>query len=124
MKWKKCKRGGEKVINCMYTATPNDTERYYLRNILLCISGAKSFIDLLKDGDRKCYSFQEACQRLGLLEDDSQWHNTWAEVATFQMPYQLRRMLAMILTHGIVILHIHCNCGSIIWIIQLKVIRE
>jgi len=45
-------------------------------------------IDLLKVGDRQCDSFQEACQRLGLLKDDSQWLNTLAEAATFQMPYQ------------------------------------
>ena len=83
-KWKKRQRRGEKVISRMYAASPNDTERYYLRNILLHIPGAKSFIDLLKVGDGQCDSFHEACQRLGLLKDDSQWHNTLAEAATFK----------------------------------------
>ena len=68
--------------------------------MLLHTPGANSYADLLKVGDRKCNSFKETCHCLGLLKDDAQWHNTLAEAATFRMPYQLRRMLAMILTHG------------------------
>jgi len=85
-KWKKHQRGGKKGISHMYAASPNDTDRYYLHNILLHIPGVKSFIDLLKAGGRQCDSFQEVCQRSGLLMDDSQWHNTLAKAATFQMP--------------------------------------
>ncbi|XP_065907872.1 uncharacterized protein [Dysidea avara] len=99
-KWKKHQRGGDKVISRIYAVSPNETERYYLRNVLLHTPGANSYADLLKVGDRKCNSFKETCHCLGLLKDDAQWHNTLAEAATFQMPYQLRRMLAMILTHG------------------------
>ena len=36
---------------------------------------------------------------LGLLKDDMQWHKAMTEAASFQMPYQLRRMFAIILTH-------------------------
>ena len=49
---------------------------------------------------------------LGLLKDDTQWHKAMAEAASFQMPCQLRRMFAMILTH--VILLIHYSYGQII----------
>jgi len=61
--------------------------------------GATSFTDLLTVGG-VCYSsFKEACHLLHLLNDDTQWHNTIAEAATFQMPFQLRRIFVTMLTH-------------------------
>lgn len=42
-------------------------------------------------------TFREACQQLGLLEDDRQWSLTMTEGCCFRMPQQLRRLFALIL---------------------------
>jgi len=83
----------------MYAISPNEQERYYLRIALLHIPGARGYNDLLTVGNTKCTSFREVCRLLGLLNDDAQWHNTMDEAASFQMPYQLRRLFITILTH-------------------------
>ena len=49
---------------------------------------------------------------LGLLKDDMLWHKVMAGAASSQIPYQLRRMFAMILTHCNI--QIHYNYGQII----------
>ena len=67
--------------------------------LLLHIPGTKSFEELQIVDGIQCDTFKEACVMLGLLKDDMQWHKAMAEAASFQMPYQLRRMFVIILTH-------------------------
>ena len=98
-KWHKHQRGGDKVISCIYTVHPNEHERYFLRTLLLHVCGAKSFEDLRSIDGIIYSSFKDACNALGLLSDDTEWHNTLVEAAIFQMPAQLRRLFAIILTH-------------------------
>ena len=98
-KWRKRQRGGDKVISRIYTVHPNEHERYFLRILLLHKCGAKSFQDLRTVEGKIYVTFKEACNAFGLLSDDSEWHNTLVEAAIFQMPKQLRRLFAIILTH-------------------------
>ena len=76
---------------------------HYLRIVLL---HTQSYADLLKVSDVHWGSFREACYLLGLLKDDTQWHN---EAASVQMPYQFWRMSAMILTYC------HPSCPLQLW---------
>ena len=58
--------------------------------LLLHESRAKSF-EHLRIIEGKTYSiFKNACNALGLLNDDSEWYNTLVEAAIFQTPAQLR----------------------------------
>ncbi|GBM44049.1 hypothetical protein AVEN_223172-1 [Araneus ventricosus] len=66
--WKKRQRGGQNVIGRLPVVSILDTERYYLRMLLLRKSGAISFYDILTVNGLRCITFQQACQEYGLLQ--------------------------------------------------------
>ncbi|GBO22796.1 hypothetical protein AVEN_157229-1 [Araneus ventricosus] len=98
--WKKRQRGGQNVIGRLPVVSILDTERYYLRMLLLRKSGAISFDDILTVNGLRCITFQQACQEYGLLRGDQQWHDALNEAAQFQSPRQLRMLFAMICSFG------------------------
>ncbi|GBM72301.1 ATP-dependent DNA helicase pif1 [Araneus ventricosus] len=98
--WKKRQRGGQNVIGRLPVVSILDTERYYLRMLLLRKSGAISFDDILTINGLRCITFQQACQEYGLLRGDQQWHDALNEAAQFQSPRQLRMLFAMICGFG------------------------
>ncbi|GBN69615.1 hypothetical protein AVEN_25777-1 [Araneus ventricosus] len=98
--WKKRQRGGQTVIGRLPVVSILDTERYYLRMLLLRKSGAISFDDILTVNGLRCITFQQACQEYGLLRGDQQWHDALNEAAQFQSPRQLRMLFAMICGFG------------------------
>ncbi|GBM53239.1 hypothetical protein AVEN_14253-1 [Araneus ventricosus] len=59
--WKKRQRGGQNVIGRLPVFSILDTERYYLRMLLLRKSGAISFDDILTVNGLRCIAFQQAC---------------------------------------------------------------
>ncbi len=99
-KWKKRKLGAGKVIGRMYSASPNDSERFHLRLLLLHVPGATSFEYLRTYNGQTVQTFKEACRLHQLLEDDTEWHRTLEEASTFQMPWQLRLLFATISSHN------------------------
>ncbi|GBL73409.1 hypothetical protein AVEN_159420-1 [Araneus ventricosus] len=70
--WKKRQRGGQNVIGRLPVVSILDTERYYLRMLLLRKSGAISFDDILTVNGLICITFQQACQEYGLFRGDQQ----------------------------------------------------
>jgi hypothetical protein len=72
------------VIGRMHFIHPSvkDTERFYLRIMLLYRKGAISYDDLktvkaTSTNTAITYStFQEACQKLGYVDDDTEWDQT------------------------------------------------
>ncbi|GBO03347.1 hypothetical protein AVEN_171030-1 [Araneus ventricosus] len=98
--WKKRQRGGQNVIGRLPVVSILDSERYYLRMLLLRKSGAISFDDILTVNGLRCITFQQACQEYGLLRGDQQWHDALNEAAQFQSPRQLRMLFAMICGFG------------------------
>ncbi|GBO15719.1 hypothetical protein AVEN_48758-1 [Araneus ventricosus] len=64
---KKRQRGGQNVIGRLSVVSILDTERCYLRMLLLRRSGAVSFDDILTVNGLRCITFQQACQEYGLL---------------------------------------------------------
>ncbi|GBN32331.1 hypothetical protein AVEN_206086-1 [Araneus ventricosus] len=98
--WKKLQRGGQNVIGRLPVVSILDTERYYLRMLLLLKSGDVRFDDTLTVNGLRCITFQQACQEYGLLRGDQQWHDALNEAAQFQSPRQLRMLFAMICSFG------------------------
>ncbi len=78
---------------------PQDIERYYLRLILLHVSGVTSFKDL-RTVNQVFSSYKETAIALGLVEDDS-YHNTCLmEASLIQIGKQLRHLFCIILLYS------------------------
>jgi PIF1-like helicase len=61
--------------------------------------GSTSFEDLRTVNGQLYDTFQQACQALGMLEDDTEWQAALADAATMQTGSQLRSLFAIILLH-------------------------
>lgn len=68
--------------------------------LLLHSKGATSYKDLKTVNGIVHNSFKEACDALGLLKDDRQWHLTMSENAVHAMPQQLRELFVHILSNN------------------------
>jgi len=94
---KKRQRGT--AVGWMYSASPFQGERYYLRLLLTVFRGATSFEDL-RTVDRMVYpAFKGACIALGLLEDDGDWVAHFREGAQFMTCRALRHLFALALQY-------------------------
>ena len=98
--WKKCQRGGTKVLPRMYTVSPQDQERFHLRMLLLHVPSATSFEDLHTVDGTVYLSFKEACLARQLLYDDTELENVMAESSLVSMPSQLRFVFATICAYS------------------------
>lgn len=90
------KEGGNSVIGRMYTVSPVDIERFYLRLLLLHVPGATSFEYLRSVDDITYPTFKEAAHQRHLLADDEEWNRALDDGAAVQMPAQLRFLFATI----------------------------
>ena len=104
--WKFRSRGQKyQTLGRIYTVHPRQGELFYLRMLLYNSHsrGAISFDDLMviKNGQGvptyTCQTFQEVCRKLGLLEDDSEWHDVLTEAVTTNYPLQIRGLFVFIL---------------------------
>jgi ATP-dependent DNA helicase PIF1 len=99
-KWNRRKKGGEKVIGRMYSVNIVDSERYYLRILLLHVRGADSFQYLQTVNGVEYVTFKDAAKVRGLLNDDEIWNTTLTEAGLIKMPRQLRQVFALICIYG------------------------
>lgn len=86
------------ALGRVYTVHPNNAECFYLRMLLHVVKGPTSFEDLRIVEGELCSTYRQACQKLGLLEDDQHWDTALSEASTVSMPYQMRLLFAIILT--------------------------
>ena len=86
------------VLGRVYTINPRQGECFYLRLLLHHIRGPQSSAELKTVEGHLCSSFREACFRLGLLEDDNQYHLAMQEAAVSNSAASLRSLFAVILT--------------------------
>ncbi|KIH54434.1 hypothetical protein ANCDUO_15421 [Ancylostoma duodenale] len=86
------------TLGRVYTVHPSNDECYYLRLLLHTVRGPTSFADLRTINGEVCETFREACQRLGLLENDQHWDTTLSEACETCFPSQLRSLFAIIIT--------------------------
>ena len=94
-KWKPRQRGN--TIGRMYFVHPAAGERYYLRMILNVVCNATSFEDLCTVQGIPYHSFKEACNALGLLQDDEEWNQCLKEAGQIEIGMQLRKLFATLL---------------------------
>ena len=83
----------------VYTTTPAQGERHYIRMILHHVPGAKNFTDLKTINGQQCDTFKEACIALGILNDDAEHTKCLEESVQRDMPAQLRTLFCMILVY-------------------------
>ena len=84
-------------IGRMYTANPEEGERFYLRLLLLHRKGPTSFIDLRRVDGKDCKTYKDACAKLGYLDDPQEWIRCFEEASSFQSGKPLRRLFTTIL---------------------------
>lgn len=61
------------ALGRVYTVHPCNDECFYLRLLLVNVRGPTSFQSLRTVNGVLCTTYREACQLLGLLEDDNHW---------------------------------------------------
>ena len=85
------------ALGRVYTIHPSQEECFFLRMLLHEVQGPTSFQALRTVDNHVCVTYREACNMLGLLEDDAHWHATLTEAAASQSPFKLRNLFAILL---------------------------
>ncbi|CAL1383624.1 unnamed protein product [Linum trigynum] len=70
---------------------------FYLRQILMKVRGAVSYVDLRTINGFLCRTYQAACQHLGLLSNDDEWLLVIKEVSQWGMCSLLRYLFVTML---------------------------
>lgn len=86
------------TIGRVYTVHPKNAECFYLRLLLHTIRGPTCFEDLRTVNGYICDTYREACQRLGLLENDNHWDLAINEAVQTATACQIHELFAIILT--------------------------
>ncbi|XP_044599590.1 uncharacterized protein LOC123275503 [Cotesia glomerata] len=81
-----------------FALNPRQTECFYLRLLLVNVTGPLSFQDIRKVNGQQYTTYKDACLALGLLEDDNQWECMLAEAALNCTTIQIRLLFAIVLT--------------------------
>ncbi|XP_015115936.1 uncharacterized protein LOC107040377 [Diachasma alloeum] len=95
--WQKRKRGTDKTITRMYSVSPKDVERFFLKILLLHRKGATSFEALRTAGDKICSTFHEAAYELGFINNPKHIEEMMEECCATMMPKPLRKFFAYLL---------------------------
>ncbi|GBP88686.1 Neurofibromin [Eumeta japonica] len=86
------------ALGRLFTVNPRHTECFYLRLLLVNVTGPLSFQDIRKVNGQQYPTYKDACLALGLLEDDNQWECMLAEAALNCTAIQIRLLFAIVLT--------------------------
>ncbi|XP_061999597.1 uncharacterized protein LOC133716991 [Rosa rugosa] len=89
----------QKVIGRIYTVSPSEGEKFYLRVLLNHVRGPKSFEDLRTVDGVLQPTFKKAVEERGLLEDDESIRQCLREASNIRMPSSLRRLFVTILVY-------------------------
>ena len=85
------------AIGRMTYVGPTAGERFYLRTLLIVVRGPKSFDDLKTVNGEHCETFQRACVKRGLLEDDGEWEICLQDAVEIKTGSQLRHLFTTLL---------------------------
>ena len=99
--WKKRVRQGpaERVIGRLHGAQPSEGNRFFLYLLLLHVTGAQSYEDLLTVDGVLYESFREAAVALGLANSDEEYAHALEEAVQCRSPSRLRHLFAYMLLH-------------------------
>lgn len=90
-----------KVIGRMYVSYPGQGARYYIRLLLCHQRGCTSWEDLQTFRGVLCENWQEAAQRLVLLDDGNHWMEMFIEVAPIRPRWVLRQLFVLALRQNV-----------------------
>ncbi|GFQ97111.1 ATP-dependent DNA helicase [Trichonephila clavata] len=62
-----------KTLGRVFTVNPRQTECFYLRLLLVNVTGSLSFQDIRKENGQQYPTYKDTCLALRLLGDDSHW---------------------------------------------------
>ena len=95
--WEERKHGDK--IGRLYYVNPSEGERFYLRQLLMIVKGAKSYDDIKTYKGTIYSTFKEACIARGLLANDNEWYDAFKEATTWASAFQLRNLFVTMLLH-------------------------
>lgn len=95
--WKPRQKRFARTLGRMFFVSPKDSERYYLRMLLLHRKGCYSFSDLRCVHGVQHETFKEAANALGLIIDDREHDKTLSEASEKYSPSQLRHLFVNML---------------------------
>ena len=95
--WTVRKRSGDKIIGRIHRIKPNNKrELYYMWLLLDVVRGATCYEDL-RTYDGVCFkTFEEACQKRGLIKDNAHLKNALNEAALEDHPRLMRQLFSTI----------------------------
>ncbi|VDP12687.1 unnamed protein product [Heligmosomoides polygyrus] len=96
-RWEK-RRRFEKAIGRMYTVSPREGERFYLRIMLFYTSGATSLESIKNVHGTQYGTFKEAASAAGYFRDDEEYRARLEEASRLSMPSEMRALFAYILS--------------------------
>jgi hypothetical protein len=86
-------------IGRIYHVHPATGELFFLRMLLMVVTGATCFEDLKSYNGVVYGTFKEACQARGLVGDDNEWFKLFEEAIVWATPFQLRHLFMTVLLH-------------------------
>ncbi|XP_054260342.1 uncharacterized protein LOC128984992 [Macrosteles quadrilineatus] len=92
------RKRGQKICR-LFWVSPNRSEQYFLR-LLLMIIPCRGYADLLARGGDGCTTFQQVARTLGLVEDEDEYHQALKEAARFMVGPRLRSFFVLLCNMG------------------------
>ncbi|XP_052750249.1 uncharacterized protein LOC128200537, partial [Galleria mellonella] len=86
------------ALGRIYAVRPSQDECFYLRLLLVNVRGPTSFQHLRTVNGVLCDTYREACQHLGLLENDTHWDQTLEDAVISSNAKQIRTLFSIILS--------------------------
>ncbi|XP_054259696.1 ATP-dependent DNA helicase pif1-like [Macrosteles quadrilineatus] len=86
------------ALGRVYNIHPNNLECFCLRMLLHKVRGPTSFQDLRTVENVIYATYKEACQSLGLLEDENHWDSTMQEAALVKSAPLIRQLFAILIS--------------------------
>ncbi|XP_056685581.1 uncharacterized protein [Spinacia oleracea] len=84
-------------IGRIYYVHPASGELYYLRMLLDIVTGSTTFGEIRTVNGIEYATFKEACNAMGLLEGDTEWHEALQAASSWAHAPQLRELFVTIL---------------------------
>lgn len=85
------------ALGRIYTVHPSNDECFCLRLLIINVRGPTSFENIRTVDGVLCTTYREVCQRMQLLENDSQWDNALGDAILSAHPHQIRTLFSIII---------------------------
>ncbi|GJW45845.1 DNA helicase, partial [Tanacetum coccineum] len=95
--WRRRQRRNSGLIGRLANVHPTSDELFFLRMLLCHQKGCKTFDDIRMVNKKLYPTFCAACETLGLLGDDKEWHIALEEATLSASSQQLRSLFVQIL---------------------------